>query len=151
MTLADILVADDVHLELEASGRREALEVLAGRAAERAGVDPGAALEALLAREKLGSTGLGKGIAIPHAPVKGLDHPVAGFARLARPIEYGAVDDEPVDLVLMVLLPEQAAGGEQLKVLSRAAKLLRGDELLTKLRAARDAQAVLALLAPPEG
>lgn len=150
MTLADILVADAIHLDLDAPGRREVLRALAEDAARREGGDAEVYLDALLAREKLGSTGLGKGIAIPHAPIKGLERPLAGFARLARPVDYAAADDEPVDLVLMVLMPEHSAGGEHLKVLSRAARLLREDEILAKLRSARSAEAVLALLAPPE-
>lgn len=162
MSFLDILGVDDIHLGVDVGSRRDAIAFLAGKSAqrlalgetepgeERAPMDQSVLAEALGAREKLGSTGLGKGVALPHAIVRNLDRPIVQFVRLARPIDFAAPDDEPVDMLLMLLVPEQA-GGEKLKSLSACAKALRQDAAIASLRTAPDAKAVLAILqAPPK-
>ena len=96
-------------------------------------------------RERLGSTGVGNGVALPHARIDGMDRVVAGFARLAEPLEFDAVDGRPVDLVAFLLAPADA-GGAHLRALARVSRLLRRPELRARLRAAPDAQALYAIL-----
>jgi len=103
----------------------------------------------LLQRERLGSTGLGQGIAIPHGKVPGLKGIIGIFARLAEPIDFDAVDGEPVDIVFLLLAPE-GAGADHLKALARISRLLRERSAVEKLRASRDAAALYAVLTEGE-
>ncbi|TVR10343.1 MAG: PTS sugar transporter subunit IIA [Salinarimonadaceae bacterium] len=148
MTFLDRLAPTDVHLDVDAKSAQEALAFLATKAAAHGGAAV-AFTEALTSREKLGSTGLGRGVALPHAIVPGLDAPILQFARLAAPIDFAAPDGEPVDIFLMLLVPEQA-GGEKLKSLSACARSLRRDACVAGLRAATEVSAVLSILQAPE-
>ena len=110
-----------------------------------------AILKALEVREKLGSTGIGNGIAIPHGKLPKLERLFGLFARLERPIDFEAMDGQPVDLIFLLLAPE-GAGADHLKALARIARLLRDVDVAKKLRASRDAQAIYSVLAlPPAG
>jgi PTS system nitrogen regulatory IIA component len=104
--------------------------------------------ETLLERERLGTTGVGQGIAIPHARLPGIDKIFGMFARLAEPIDFDSIDDQPVDLVFLLIAPE-GAGADHLKALARVSRLLRNQTTCEKLRAAQDTAAIYALLTEP--
>ena len=148
MELADILPEKAVIASAHVKNKAELLELLAQRTAEIAQVDAEAVRDALDQREQLGSTGLGNGIAIPHGKFAGLDHVVAVFARLDEPIEFDAVDDQPVDLVMMLLAP-MGAGADHLKALARVARVLRTDSVAESLRHAGDPARLYAILTQP--
>jgi PTS system nitrogen regulatory IIA component len=139
------LAPDRILLGLRAGSKRQLFQDLASTAAAATGLDPTAILAALNQREKLGTTGIGEGIAIPHARVKDLDELIGFFARMATPVDYDALDDAPVDLVFLLLAPEEA-NNTQLKALARIARLLRDPEICTKLRTDPDPASVYALL-----
>jgi len=148
MELADILPEKAVIASAHVKNKAELLELLAQRTAEIAQVDAEAVRDALDQREQLGSTGLGNGIAIPHGKFAGLDHVVAVFARLDEPIEFDAVDDQPVDLVMMLLAPF-GSGADHLKALARVARLLRTEMLVEDLRHTDDPHKIHGLLTAP--
>jgi PTS system nitrogen regulatory IIA component len=143
--MTDLIAPDRVLVQLRAGSKRQLLQELADAAAARTGLDGKAILEALTQREKLGTTGVGDGIAIPHAKVEGLPRLLGFFARLARPVEFDALDDKPVDLIFLLLAPENA-GAEHLKALARIARILRDPALCAQLRQATDARLAYALL-----
>lgn len=143
--LANLVPPDRILLGLKATSKRQVLQSLAQAAARVTGVDAGVILEALMQRERLGTTGLGGGIAIPHARIPELATFTGFFARLAKPVDFEAVDGEPVDLVFLLLAPE-GAGAEHLKALARIARLLREEELCAELRRSEDRAHVHALL-----
>jgi nitrogen PTS system EIIA component len=118
------------------------------RAAELTGQNERAILEILLQREKLGSTAVGNGVAIPHGKLPKLGRLFGLFARLEKPVDFEALDAQPVDLVFLLLAPE-AAGADHLKALARVARLLRDPEIARKLRESRDADALFAVLSMP--
>jgi nitrogen PTS system EIIA component len=148
MPLADLVAPNAVMAALKVNGKKQALQELAARAAELTGQNERAIFEILLQREKLGSTGIGNGIAIPHGKLPKLNKLFGLFARLARPVDFEALDGQPVDLVFLLLAPE-GAGADHLKALARVARLLRDPELARKLRDSRDAEAIYAVLALP--
>ena len=122
MELADILTEDSVLVCRRASDKSALLEIIAKRAAEVLGQNPETVFEALAAREALGSTGLGNGIAIPHGKLAGLKRIYGVFAHLAKPIDFDALDDQPVDLIFLLLAPESAGAdhGAVITISSRA-------------------------------
>jgi PTS system nitrogen regulatory IIA component len=137
MELADILAERAVLCCMGVTTKRQLFKDLAERAAELTGHQASEILEAITSREELGSTGLGNGIAIPHGKIAGLKGVTALVARLDQPIEFDAVDDQPVDIVVMLLAPT-GAGADHLKALSRVARLLRTETVVEDLRAATD-------------
>lgn len=141
MYISDILQPDDVILGLQAEGKTRLLKEMARHAAARTGVSAAEITTALSSREKLGSTGLGQGIAIPHAKLRGLQRPFGAFVRLATPCDFEAIDDQDVDIVVLLLLPE-AAPPEYLNLLSRIARMLREPGLVAKLRQENDAAVI---------
>ena len=148
MTLTDLVAPAAIIPALKVNGKKQALQELAVRAAELTGQSERAILEILLQREKLGSTGVGNGIAIPHGKLPKLGRLFGLFARLERPIDFEALDSQPVDLIFLILAPE-AAGADHLKALARVARLLRDPEIARKLRESGDADALYAVLAMP--
>lgn len=148
--LDDVIAPEAVLAALTASSKKTLLQSLASAAAAQWGYDAGMIAERLLAREKLGSTGFGGGIAIPHARLDGIDHVRGLFARLTRPVDYTAVDDQPVDLVFLLLSPVDA-GAEHLKALARVSRKLRDPALTARLRGAGSADALYALLTRDAG
>ncbi|RDE09440.1 PTS IIA-like nitrogen regulatory protein PtsN [Pelagibacterium lacus] len=148
MELADIMSQDSVIACAKVASKRQLLQQLADRASALVGIDAQTIFETLMNREQLGSTGLGNGIAIPHGKIKGLPRVVAVFARLAQPIDFDAVDDQPVDLVVMLLAPE-GSGADHLKALSRVARLLRTDGVVDRLRATKDEAKIREILTTP--
>lgn len=150
MELADILAERAVLCCTGVKTKRQLFEALATRAAEISGQNAADILNSITSREELGSTGLGNGIAIPHGKIAGLKDVVALFARLDTPIEFDSVDDQPVDLVVMLLAPA-GAGADHLKALSRVARLLRTEAVVDQLRREDDpAQLRVILTAPHE-
>ena len=148
MGITDHLSAADVILDLGATTKAAVLQRLAAEAADRLGRPEPEVLEALRARERLGSTALGRGVALPHARIAGNPRPVVLFARLHRPVEFDARDDQPVDLVILVLWPDASPEGF-LPMLSETCRSLREPQTLRRLRAAAAADEVVALLAAP--
>ncbi|WP_454918272.1 PTS IIA-like nitrogen regulatory protein PtsN [Xanthobacter sediminis] len=145
MPLADLLVPNAVFPMLRASSKKQVLQELAQQAASLVNRDQREIFETLLQRERLGSTGVGNGIAIPHGKLPNLGKLVGLFARLEKPIDFESLDGEPVDLVFLLLAPE-AAGADHLKALARVARMLRDPDVVEKLRATRDATLMYNLL-----
>lgn len=148
MSLDDLLDAQTILPALKVKNKKQALQELAARAAEHCGCSEREIFETLLQRERLGSTAVGHGVAIPHGKLAKLDRLFGLFARLEKPIDFEALDGEPVDLIFLLLAPE-GAGADHLKALARIARILRDDKMAEKLRAARDADALRALLTTP--
>ncbi len=148
MELSDLIGLDSVVPALKATSKKQALQELAAAAAQRCGVHEREIFDVLLERERLGTTGVGKGIAIPHGKLADLDQLYGVFARLAQPIYFEAIDDQPVDLIFLLLAPE-SAGADHLKALARISRLFRDDAICAKLRGASRAEALYALLTEP--
>ena len=148
MLLTDLVAPDGVIPALKVNSKKQILQELAAKAAVLSGQSERVILETLLRREKLGSTGVGHGIAIPHGKLARLEHLFGLFARLERAVDFEALDGQPVDLVFLLLAPE-GAGADHLKALARVARLLRDPEVARKLRESRDAEALYAVLAMP--
>lgn len=145
MPLNDLVAPNAVIPALKVNTKKQALQELAARAAELTGQNERGILEILLQREKLGSTAVGNGIAIPHGKLAKLGRLFGLFARLERPIDFDALDGRPVDLVFLLLAPE-GAGADHLKALARVARLLRDPEIARKLRESRGVDAIYAVL-----
>jgi PTS system nitrogen regulatory IIA component len=147
--LSDILAADAVDAGLNVSNKKALFQQLASAAARRTGLGAKEIVAALNERERLGSTGFGGGVAIPHGKIEGLPRVCGYFARLSGPIEFQAVDNLPVDLVFLLLSPPDA-GADHLKALARVSRVLRDRQTLAKLRGARSRDAIYALLSGSE-
>jgi len=145
MDIADLISPASVVANLRVGSKKQALQDLAKRAAETTGLSERAIFEVLLERERLGTTGVGNGIAIPHGKLPGLRQLYGLFARLETPIDFDSVDEQPVDLIFLLLAPE-AAGADHLKALARVSRLLRDRAVCEKLRGADQADAMYALL-----
>ena len=145
MQLTDFLDFDAIKPALSAGNKRSLLQQLAHMAGQRLQLDAAAILDSLSEREKLGSTGFGQGVAIPHAKVPGLARIYCLFARLAEPVRYNAIDGAPVDLVFLLLSPPDA-GAEHLKALAAISRLVRHAPTVEKLRGARSRDAIAAVL-----
>ncbi|WP_062227023.1 PTS sugar transporter subunit IIA [Aureimonas frigidaquae] len=141
----DFIRPDAVIASLRAHSKKQVLQELSERAALLSGLDERDIVDAVTRRERLGSTGVGNGIAIPHGKMKALPGMVGVFGRAGRPIEFEALDDEPVDLFFLLLAPEDS-GADHLKALSRVARLLRNPDMVADLRAAHDAPTIHRLL-----
>ncbi|HEY6577740.1 MAG TPA: PTS IIA-like nitrogen regulatory protein PtsN [Rhizomicrobium sp.] len=148
MEIVDLLAPEAVLAALRTSGKKQLLQELAHTAARLTQIPERRIFETLIERERLGSTGMGQGIAIPHGRISGLDKIVGLFARLETPVGYEAVDDQPVDLIFLLLAPE-GAGADHLKALARVSRLLRHQPTCEKLRAATKPEVIYALLTEP--
>ncbi|MFN7388468.1 PTS sugar transporter subunit IIA [Brevundimonas sp.] len=144
MGIGELLVRDGVVLKSGASSKRQALHTVASVAGHALGLDEGRVFEALLEREALGSTGLGSGVAVPHARLEGLDRVRAVFVRLDPPVAYDAVDERPVDLLFALFAPPRE-GAEHLRALAAVSRALRSSEMREQLRQARTVDAINAL------
>jgi nitrogen PTS system EIIA component len=131
--------------DLRATAKKQVLQELAKRAASVTGESERMIFDVLLERERLGTTGVGNGIAIPHGKLPGLKRPYGVFARLEKPIDFEAIDEQPVDLIFMLLAPG-SAGADHLKALARVSRLLRDRAVCEKLRGSDNADALYALL-----
>jgi PTS system nitrogen regulatory IIA component len=143
---AELVAPERIIPALAASSKRQLLEELAARAGALVGRHEREIFDVLLQRERLGTTAVGRGVAVPHARLAGLDRVFGLFARCAPPVAFDAPDGAPVDLVFLLLAPE-GAGADHLEALARVSRLLRDEGLCRKLRGARDAAALYALLA----
>ena len=145
MEINDLINAESVIANLHASSKKQALQDLAKRAAEVTGLDDRTIFDVLMERERLGTTGVGNGIAIPHGKLADLDRLYGLFARLQKPVDFQAIDERPVDLIFLLLAPE-SAGADHLKALARVSRLLRDAAMCEKLRGTDGAEALFALL-----
>ena len=145
MDIADLLRPEGVLPRLKAANKKQALQELAARAARITGAHERAIFDVLLERERLGTTGVGHGIAIPHGKLGALDRLHGVFARLDTGIDFDAIDEQPVDLIFLLLAPE-SAGADHLKALARVSRLLRDQGVCAKLRGTENADALYALL-----
>ena len=148
MPLNDLVAPNAILPALKVNNKKQALHDLAARAAVLSGQSEKAIFEILMQREKLGSTGVGRGIAIPHGRIAGLPRIVSLFAKLEEPIDFEALDGEPVDLIFLLLAPEHA-GADHLKALARISRLLREPSTIEKLKAAKDRAALYSVLTEP--
>ena len=145
MEIADLLTPASVVANLRAANKRQALQELAKRAAALIARNERAIFEVLLERERLGTTGIGAGTAIPHGRLPELPRLYGLFARLEKPIDFEAIDNQPVDLIFLLLAPD-SAGADHLKALARISRLLRDKTTCDKLRGTDRADALYALL-----
>jgi PTS system nitrogen regulatory IIA component len=141
MRLSDLLAPDRVLLGVRARDKAALLDELARQAGTRLGVEAPAILAALAARERLGSTGFGRGFALPHARVAGVARMFGLFARLARPIAFDAIDGAPVDLVFLLLIPP-GSGNEHVAALAAVAREMRDETVVRQVRNAATAEAL---------
>ena len=145
MLISDLVTPSAVIASLKATSKKQALQELARRAAEMTGEHERAIFDVLLERERLGTTGVGDGVAIPHGKLPNLKKLIGLFARLERPIDFEAIDEQPVDLIFLLLAPG-TAGADHLKALARVSRLLRDRQMREKLRGSETAEAIYALL-----
>ena len=145
MQLADFIDFEAIKTALPGGSKRALLQQLANLASQRCGAEPAAILATLNEREKLGSTGLGQGVAIPHGKIDGLERIYGLFARIAEPVDYKAIDGRKVDLVFLLLSPPNA-GAEHLRALAAISRVIREGSTLEKMRGARSRDALAAVL-----
>lgn len=148
MTLDDIIDAQSVLAHVKVQNKKQLLQELSQALAKRVAIDHRIIFEVLFTREKLGSTGIGQGIAIPHGKMSTLDRVYGVFARLATPVEFEAVDGQPVDLVFALIAPDHA-GADHLKALARISRLLRDSAIVAKLRGTDTPEGLYAILTEP--
>jgi nitrogen PTS system EIIA component len=148
MSLNDLVASNAIIPALKVNSKKQVLQEFAARAPVLSGQNERAIFDILMQREKLGSTAVGNGIAIPHGKLPTLTRLFGLFARLDRPVDFEALDNQPVDLVFLLLAPE-GAGADHLKALARIARLLRDPNIAHKLRASHDAESLYAVLAMP--
>lgn len=146
MELIELVQPTNIFPCLKASSKKQLLQELSDRASTLLQVDSSALFGSLLERERLGSTGMGKGVAIPHCRFEEIPSITGFLARLEKPVDFEAVDGEPVDLVFLLVAPE-AAGSDHLKALARVSRLLRDPSMCATLRGASDVAAMHAVLA----
>ncbi|MCW8836637.1 MAG: PTS IIA-like nitrogen regulatory protein PtsN [Rhodospirillales bacterium] len=145
MEITDLISPKAVVADLKATSKKQALQELATLASELTGLHERAIFDVLLERERLGTTGIGNGIAIPHGKLPQLERLYGVFARLSKPINFDSIDDQPVDLIFLLLAPE-SAGADHLKALARVSRLLRDKAACEKLRGSENPEALFALL-----
>jgi len=145
MELTEILVTDAVHYAQSASSKKRLLQKTSEQAAAIYDMDSEQVFAALTAREALGTTGVGRGVAIPHARFKDLDRVVGLFTRLEKPLDYDSMDHQPVDLIFTLLAP-QKEGAEHLKALALVSRTLRDEDVCEKLRSNNDPQTIFSIL-----
>jgi len=149
MSLATLLTRDSVIFDLKASSKKQLMQELALMAAERCDLEQDTIYSALLERERLGATSVGDGVAIPHARLPNIENVAGVFVRLAQPIDYDAADEQPVDLIFLLLAPE-SANAEHLRALAKISRLFRKEEFRESLRGAEDADAIFLMLTEPQ-
>lgn len=148
MDLSDLFTPDRVFHDFRAASKKQLLLEMSTLAARPTGIGDREIFESLLERERLGSTGVGQGVAIPHAKLPGLAGLFGFFAKLESPIDFEAIDDRPVDLVMLLLAPD-TSGADHLKALARVSRLLRNQSVCEKLRASADVAELYSLVTEP--
>jgi len=146
-SLGDLILPQAIAPRARWQGKKQVLAEMSAMMASALQLDARQVHEAVLERERLGSTGVGEGVAIPHARIESLSRPVAGFARLMEPADFEAIDERPADLIIMLLAPTDS-GADHLRALARAARVFRQERIRTALRQAQTVETVLAILAP---
>jgi len=146
--LEELLTSDAVVASMKARCKRDVLAQLADKAAELTGLDAEEIRKTIADREQLGSTGVGRGVAIPHGKIEGLNRLVGVLARLDKAVPFESVDDQPVDLVFLILAPTSASAAH-LKALAKVSRLFRDDHALAAMRGAKSAEAILAIAIDP--
>ena len=149
MRLSEFLDFESIRVGLGASSKRQLLHMLGQTAGAQLGLDPAAIVDSIMERERLGSTGFGNGVAIPHGKIEGLNSIYAMLVRLAEPLDYKAIDGGPVDLVFLMLSPPDA-GAQHLKALATVSRTIRSGPTLEKMRGARSRDALAAVLMASE-
>jgi PTS system nitrogen regulatory IIA component len=150
MEINDLVSPDGVFANLRVTSKKQAIQELARRAADIFGQPERAVFDVLMERERLGTTGVGNGIAIPHGKLEKVDRLYGMFARLEAPIDFQAIDDQPVDLIFLLLAPE-TAGADHLKALARVSRLLRDTQTCEKLRGTNTVDGLYAILTESMG
>jgi PTS system nitrogen regulatory IIA component len=145
-----LITSDCVIANLRAANKKQVLQELARKASSLTGQSEDSIYEVLAERERLGTTGIGHGIAIPHGKLPGLDRVYGVFARLERPIDFDAIDDQPVDLIFLLLAPANS-GSDHLKALAKVSRMLRDRRLCEKVRGSTTCDAIYALMNETEG
>ena len=145
MEINDLITTQSVVANLHATSKKQAIQDLARKAADITGLHERAIFDVLMERERLGTTGVGNGIAIPHGKLANLDKLYGLFARLEKPIDFQSIDEQPVDIIFLLLAPEYA-GADHLKALARVSRLLRDQTVCEKLRGTDQSEALYALL-----
>jgi PTS system nitrogen regulatory IIA component len=145
MILTEILVVDAVRYAQSETSKKRLLQRISEQAASVYDLDSSMVFAALNARESLGTTGVGRGVAIPHARFETLDRVVGLFTRLEKPLDYGSMDHQPVDLIFTLLAP-QKEGAEHLKALALISRTLRDEDVCTKLRSNQNEQTIFSIL-----
>ncbi len=145
MEVTDLISTDGVLANLRATSKKQALQELSQRAAQVTGLHERTIFDVLMERERLGTTGVGNGIAIPHGKLTNIDRLFGLFARLEKPVDFDSIDEHPVDLIFLLLAPE-SAGADHLKALAKVSRLLRDQAVCEKLRGTDDAEALFAVL-----
>ena len=145
MEILDLVAPEAVIAGLKAGSKKQALQLLSEKAASLTGLSERDIFSVVFERERLGTTGVGQGIAIPHGKFDELDRIIGVFAQLAKPIDFESLDNQPVDLVFLLLAPDHA-GAEHLKALARVSRLLRDKDTCDKLRGSQDRDALYALI-----
>ncbi|MEM6546728.1 MAG: PTS sugar transporter subunit IIA [Pseudomonadota bacterium] len=148
MDIAELVERDALVANFKATTKKQVMQEIANRARDAYGITGRPVCEGLLERERLGSTAMGSGVAIPHARCAGLDRIVGIFIRLEKPVDFEAADGQGVDLVFALLAPEEA-GADHLRALARVSRLMRNPGTLGKLRLTADKEALYALLTEP--
>ena len=146
--LTEVLAPTAILPKVHASSKRQALQAVCEALSESAGLDPRAVFDAVQLRERLSGTGMGEGVAIPHARAQGVKHPIGAFARFDPPVDFDALDGRPADLVFLLLAPAER-GADHLKALARVARFLRRAEVRERLRSARGLDGLLAVFESP--
>lgn len=145
MEVTDLISTEGVLANLRAASKKQALQELSQRAAQITGLHERTIFDVLMERERLGTTGVGNGIAIPHGKLANIDRLYGLFARLERPVDFDSIDEHPVDLIFLLLAPE-SAGADHLKALAKVSRLLRDQAVCEKLRGTDDSDALFAVL-----
>jgi len=145
MKIVDFLKSDEIFLDVSETSKKELLEKIAAIAAPKTGIETSLIFDALVERERLGTTGIGRGVAIPHARLAHLDELFCTFVRVQPAVDFEAIDGDPVDLVFVLLVPEES-GADHLKALARISKLLRNEEVCQKLRRAKTSEDALKVI-----
>lgn len=148
MDLSDLISENAIFPALKVSGKKQAIQALAERAAEQTAINEREIFDTLLQRERLGSTGVGGGVAIPHGKLPNIGRITGVFARLERAIDFEAHDEQPVDIIFLLLAPE-GAGADHLKALAKIARVLRHNDVIHKIRATNNRDALYSLLLSP--
>lgn len=149
MDLGTIIADDDVFVDLKPKSKRQLIQHLARKISVKLDVSDEIVFATIMQREKLGSTGVGNGVAIPHGKIEGIDKMSGMCVKLSKPISFDAIDDQPVDIVFLLLAPSEA-GAEHLKALSKIARMLRDPDHLEKIRECQDNETLYSLITQVE-